>query len=259
MNFLAHGYVCAAAIARCNFDRIGSDVSGALSGDFFAAVTAGSMLPDVWKTPAGGPFAEVLDRGMGELWQGLQLGVTLHHAVDSAFHANREVCDEMGALAKDLQTFGVRRGAARAAAHIGVEFIVDGEVHLLIASKYPDLMQRAWGTLREAAVSVSALDLVTRVDHFATQNHSAVYGYAPGIADRIAQVLQHRPILRLASHEIDLVTASVLRRQSAVAALAPLWLAEMAEVVRPLLLNRFAAVEHHQLGGGVAVDLSAKF
>jgi hypothetical protein len=91
----------------------------AIAGQFHASpeFVLGAMLPDFCgmlglRTP--GPSAGVL----GE-------GVRFHHLTDHAFHelaAFRGFCSEATAW---LDAQGVRRGTARAVAHVGVELLLD--------------------------------------------------------------------------------------------------------------------------------------
>ena len=80
----------------------------------------GAMLPDFcgmlgFRTPAPapGPLAE---------------GVRFHHVTDLAFHELSEFRTLNRAACAELAERGVRRGTARAVAHVGVELLLDAEL-----------------------------------------------------------------------------------------------------------------------------------
>jgi len=99
VNFYAHAVV---AEAQC------------VDPDF----VLGAMLPDL--AAMAGLRVQGTDAvNLGE-------GMRQHHESDHAFH----VCDAFATLtrdgAHDLQVAGLRRGPARAAAHVGIELLLDG-------------------------------------------------------------------------------------------------------------------------------------
>jgi hypothetical protein len=55
-------------------------------------------------------------------------GIAFHHATDAAFHATPTFRSLMARANAELQAGGVRRGSARAAAHVGVEILLDAEL-----------------------------------------------------------------------------------------------------------------------------------
>lgn len=83
-----------------------------------AAVALGAMLPD-FEAMCGARIAAVDDAGVGE-------GVALHHATDAVFHVAAPVRALFGEAERRLAARGVRRGPMRAAAHVGVELLLDG-------------------------------------------------------------------------------------------------------------------------------------
>jgi hypothetical protein len=82
----------------------------------------GAMLPDLanmLRLPA--PAPEHPD---------LAAGVDLHHETDRAFHSSRAFTElERGALSA-LSALGFPKGARRALAHVGVEFLIDEQLAL---------------------------------------------------------------------------------------------------------------------------------
>lgn len=55
-------------------------------------------------------------------------GIAFHHATDAAFHAAPTFRSLMAQANAELLANGVRRGSARAAAHVGVEILLDAEL-----------------------------------------------------------------------------------------------------------------------------------
>ena len=82
----------------------------------------GAMLPDLanmLRVPA--PATQHPELGAG---------VVLHHQTDRAFHASRAFTElERGALSA-LSALGFPKGARRALAHVGVEFLIDEQLAL---------------------------------------------------------------------------------------------------------------------------------
>jgi hypothetical protein len=58
--------------------------------------------------------------------EALGLGFRLHAAADAAFHAAPEFGALVSAGREALEAVGVLRGSARAAAHVGIELLLDG-------------------------------------------------------------------------------------------------------------------------------------
>jgi len=78
----------------------------------------GSMLPD-FEAMVGVPLLEVRDPDM-------QRGIALHHRTDGAFHRTPSFLASSSDALHALSEAGVRRGTARAVAHIGTEMFLDG-------------------------------------------------------------------------------------------------------------------------------------
>ena len=78
----------------------------------------GAMLPDF----AGMCGARLGDASDPELAE----GIALHHATDHAFHELAPVTALMRELDARLDQLGCARGPRRAAAHVGVELLLDG-------------------------------------------------------------------------------------------------------------------------------------
>lgn len=83
-----------------------------------AGLTLGAMLPD-FASMCGGRIARADDHEVAK-------GVDLHHTTDEIFHHARPVVALFGEGEARLTARGVRRGPTRAAAHVGVELLLDG-------------------------------------------------------------------------------------------------------------------------------------
>lgn len=80
----------------------------------------GAMLPD---------FTGVLRERLGPLAHpALRAGCALHHASDAAFHGAPEFVALLSAGSASLRASGLGRGPARAAAHVGLELLLDAEL-----------------------------------------------------------------------------------------------------------------------------------
>ncbi len=82
------------------------------------AVVLGAMLPD-FETMSGGRIARADDDAVAR-------GIALHHATDAVFHQAAPVRALFAATEDRLYARGCRKGPTRAAAHVGVELLLDG-------------------------------------------------------------------------------------------------------------------------------------
>lgn len=78
----------------------------------------GAMLPD-FATMSGARLGEGSDADIAS-------GIDLHHTTDAAFHRAPVVLGLMRELDERLASHGCARGPRRAAAHIGMELLLDG-------------------------------------------------------------------------------------------------------------------------------------
>lgn len=83
-----------------------------------AGTALGAMLPD-FERMAGARVASTDDAAVAA-------GIALHHATDAAFHRLPAVLALMRELDERLLAHGCARGPRRAAAHVGVELLLDG-------------------------------------------------------------------------------------------------------------------------------------
>ena len=83
-----------------------------------AGLALGAMLPD-FASMSGARLAGAADDEVAR-------GIDLHHATDAVFHHAPSVRALMGDAEARLTARGCRRGPMRAAAHVGVELLLDG-------------------------------------------------------------------------------------------------------------------------------------
>ncbi|MEI9942122.1 MAG: hypothetical protein WDO69_33320 [Pseudomonadota bacterium] len=89
----------------------------ATRGPIRAEFVLGAMLPD---------FASMLrTRPPLTTLEALREGVAFHHQTDDAFHGSQSFLELSRQAAGFLSVRGVRRGTARAVAHVGVELLLD--------------------------------------------------------------------------------------------------------------------------------------
>jgi hypothetical protein len=199
MNFFGH-----AAIAG----RFESDPVFAL----------GAMLPD---------FCGMLGfRAPAPVLGPLAAGVRFHHVTDLAFHEllafrelNRAACEKLAAL-------GVRRGTARAVAHVGVELLLDAElaendaaralyVAALRAGGAPEL-------LTSAPFKSDERERLGRLLVTLEQRGVAKSPSNGSVVERLERALARRPRLAMASADVPKVSEWVELFRTRVVASAPL-------------------------------------
>lgn len=88
------------------------------TGDALAGVALGAMLPDFGVMCS----ARIASGGTVHV----DAGIALHHATDAVFHHAPAVTALFRDTEARLEARGVRRGPMRAAAHVGVELLLDG-------------------------------------------------------------------------------------------------------------------------------------
>jgi hypothetical protein len=184
----------------------------------------GSMLPD---------FANVL-RAAPPVSRHAELsaGVSLHHQTDAVFHQAATFCALEREARRSLEARGVTKGARRALAHVGVEFLIDEQ----LAHRAPgwagyaralhfggsDACSTAldWG---DAATGERFGALCRRLGAVASRR--ADDGV---LAARLVASLAGRPRLELQPAEVDQLIPWLEECRPRVAALVPELLAELA-------------------------------
>lgn len=197
----------AATVAAVNF--FGHSYVATWSPDSSPAYVLGAMLPDF----ASLSGARSLAAGDAEVAR----GVALHHRTDDAFHGAPTFVAQMIDARERFTHAGLPNGASRAAAHIGIELLLDGT--LVDDPRASSAFLEAMEGLREEQVVFGGPADASRFWEFhrLVRGYGVPYGYTDPtfVAARIAGALAHRPRLALGSTPL----ADVAR---VLAALAPL-------------------------------------
>lgn len=162
------------------------------------AFVFGAMLPD---------FQTML-RTQSELSRSPRVaeGVAHHHRTDADFHARAAFIELVATGVGELRRAGVARGAARAAAHIGVELLLDRELsrdsdaaaaYLRALAHAPELAEPTLEGTRLCALTSALLARGVSDEHTT----------GASIASRIAHALRGRPRLALSAAELAPIAA----------------------------------------------------
>lgn len=154
------------------------------------AFVLGAMLPD---------FASISGvRAVRAIDEDAIRGVALHHRTDDVFHAAPDFVALTMLVRERLEHGGVERGSARAAAHVGVELLLDGT--LVSDARTGDLYVRALAAAAPLLVCARELD----TDRFArflsrARSYGVPFPYTDPrfVAERVAGALSGRPRLAL--------------------------------------------------------------
>ncbi len=163
----------------------------------------GAMLPDFFSMIRARPL-EIDSDTLAE-------GVRFHHRTDSVFHDSVTFLRLSSGARSELSEQGLRRGSARAVAHIGVEILLDG--WLASDARARSAYREALGAhpsfaphlvWRTAAEKTSLGGLLRALeDRGVSREHAK-----PEIVTlRIERALAPRPRLALAPNEVPLVRA----------------------------------------------------
>jgi hypothetical protein len=183
MNFFGH-----AAIAGY-FDADPVFALGAMLPDFCGML--GLRAPE----PAPGPLAA---------------GVRFHHVTDHAFHELSAFQGLTRAATEELGRLGVRRGTARAVAHVGVELLLDAELAENDAALTIYLAALDAGSAPEPLSSAPFTDderarlgrlIVTLGERGVAKRPSST-----SVAERLERALARRPRLALTSGDVPRVS-----------------------------------------------------
>lgn len=155
----------------------------------------------------------------------LRRGVALHRRADEVFHHDPRFIAATAALRAELDERGLARGAARAAAHAGVELLIDGV--LLGSPTASDSFRTVWNRLAagdQIALGVAGSDdrdrweqwlraVTTRLDPW--RHTESVH-----VAFRIERLLASRPRLALAAGDQVALAAALDTVSDTVVAMA---------------------------------------
>jgi len=181
MNFIGHAYV-------------------ALRRSDHPAFVLGAMLPDFLS------MARI--RGAKSSDPDVVRGVAFHHASDEAFHGCEVFVRLSSRFGEELEARGVRRGPARAVAHVGLELLLDG-----FLVERPGVADAYLAAIAEAGPRRLGAQLTfTQPQHEARyedlSERLSEWGVPTGyrdptiVRDRLVRILRDRPRLALDGPEI---------------------------------------------------------
>ncbi len=211
MNFFGH-----AAVATWTRDEPGF-VFGAMLPDFATMIGA---------RPPRADDPEITD------------GIALHHRTDDAFHGSEVFRALQSDALRSLGSLGVRRGPARAVAHVGVEILLDGVLAGDASHRegYVRAVRHAGTVGVEEAIAwehgeerARFAELRDRLERFGVRTDAT----ANEVAERLHRILTGRRLLALASRELDAVATWVERARPLVRESAPRLVAELRRRLAP--------------------------
>ena len=186
-----------------------------------ATYVLGAMLPD---------FASISGaRSLDAREPDMSRGVALHHRTDEVFHGAPTFVALMIEARAQFTAAGLPNGASRAAAHIGVELLLDGTLvgDSSLGAAYLD----AIAALREEHLTFASPEHAGRFwsFHERVRGYGIPYGYDDPdfVAARIAGALAGRPRLALGTTPVSAVSMVLRAMTPQVAARAEQLFAEV--------------------------------
>ncbi len=183
----------------------------------------GSALPDICN------IAQVKLQNRSES-EDLAQGIDLHHRTDSVFHSHSWFRKIMSETMQNLLDKGVKRGPARACAHVGPELLLDGallEQHSVRTDTH-QAFKHIPSVLHDLATMVNKTDAdrwTTTLTRLSEQPQPTEHGDPELVAVRLERILRHRPRLALPPTSIPLVASTLTEIQPTIRQDAA-WLAE---------------------------------
>ncbi len=166
-------------------------------------VWLGAALPDVG---AMGRFNLLGDDPQGDIAD----GIALHHATDDLFHGHDWFKGHQANLFAALTEAGVKRGAAKAVAHVGPELLLDGE--LLGNQAMKDQINAGMARLLPNIDSVEVLvqpqkrkDWRLHLGRVARRGAPTFYDDPHQVALSLERILSGRPRLALDPRHVELI------------------------------------------------------
>jgi hypothetical protein len=161
------------------------------------------------------------------------VGVAHHRATDAAFHGDHRFIERCALVRDALAEAGVARGPARAAAHVGVELLLDDA--LLATTEGTAAFAPVWRRLSDPDATVLGVAapvdrdrwiawlgaLTTRLDPWRHRG-------PPHAAARVHRLLSDRPRLALGATDLPALVASLGRARHAVDDIAGALVADAA-------------------------------
>jgi len=181
----------------------------------------GSMLPD-FEAMVRVPLVHVRDSD-------IQRGIDLHHKTDQTFHRSSTFLALCDRALKRMVGLGVRRGTARAVAHVGTELFLDGwlareprHADAYLTALEIDVRGRVEWQDRGAAFS----DLQMRLSRWGVPRD---YEEPEFVLGTLADSLRRRPALALREEESPLVGSFLPSLKQMVAGSTPELLREIRD------------------------------
>lgn len=166
-------------------------------------VWLGAALPDVG---AMGRFNLRGDKPSGPIAE----GIALHHATDDLFHGHEWFKAHQADLFSSLTAAGIRRGAAKAVAHVGPELLLDGE--LLSHTHLKNEIESGMGQLLPNLNEIETLVLPQKRQAWRVHLQRVAQRGAPTfyddpflVADSLERILRARPRLALDPAQVQTV------------------------------------------------------
>ncbi len=202
-------------------------VAAALGGDPW--VHLGSALPDI--ATIGG-FRMLPGSGSGKVGD----GIALHHATDEAFHSHAWFLSRQKQVFDQLTASGVRRGAARASAHVGVELLLDGELfgghHSAVRAEAVNAAFVLAGTdsgLGDLVPEQMRSDWLVHLGLLHRWRPPTYFADPAAVAVQMKQILESRPRLAMTHEEVPKVEEALRAVQPSIIASAETFLGELTD------------------------------
>lgn len=184
----------------------------------------GAMLPDLCAmTGLGGE--ESLEGVLGR-------GVRFHLDTDALFHQTRVFCEHNRRLQARFRQLGVSRGPARAAAHLGVEMLIDAELARVQSAVDDYLDALNWGVrnvpreVRAVWALPGQLKLTGLCQYLLDRGPGIHCTARERFVERLGRALGGRRLLSPSPEELQVI-AEELHRDRSVAEQVPDLLAEL--------------------------------
>ena len=193
--------------------------------------------PDLWLGAALPDLLPMARLDRSALPPAVIEGLAHHHRADAVFHDDPRFRAPVSMVRARLEELGVARGPRRAAAHVGVELLLDGALldqpdggaafgPVWSRLRDPDELVRGLASPEERRTWVGGLErLTTRLDPWTHTDPRS-------IAHRLEHVLGRRPRLALAPGDAELVADALCRVADEVAGSTPGLLADVAASAR---------------------------
>lgn len=193
--------------------------------DDTAEVVLGSMLPDL-EPMVDAAASRFTDPDVAR-------GISLHHLTDKVFHDDPEFLHQQNAARTALAATPVGRGPRRAAAHVGVELILDAALRTPARLEcYERALTSGLTRARLGGASyVTRLKLKTLLGTLVQRSAFVTPTSPSGVVERLERAFWSRPVLRLAASELPYVEAWASDAWRPIHEASAAWLARLTRAV----------------------------